>query len=509
LNRALNSTVYQFLVLGFISGLSLAGYLAYSSAVFRNGFPLDDAWIHQTYARNLASSGQMAFIPGVPSAGSTSPAWTALLAMGYLLQVDHLRWAYTLGWFLLWGAAALTWAGFRTLFSSKTSWALAAGVVAALEWHLVWAAGSGMETLLQADLVLIVLVSLLWLEKAECEKHPATRGPWPWLLVGVVIGLSAWVRPDGVTLLGLAGWVVMCGIWPAKDKLRIAACVLLGFCLLFGPYLWFNRILAGELMPTTFFAKQAEYAALRSLPLWQRLLAEFRLPLIGVGALLLAGMAAYLILCLKKRSLAELGGLLWLAGYLGLYAIRLPATYQHGRYIIPAMPVFFLYGLAGLALWFEATRTLPRILYLNRAWVLASGLVLLCFWLVGGRAYAWDVAVIESEMVDTARWINRSTGADTRVAAHDIGALGYYGGREIVDLAGLVSPEVIPILRDEAALEEFLDQHNVSYLVTFPGWYPDLVSQGSASFSTGGDFSPGLGGENMVVYRWTVASKGN
>lgn len=38
------------------------------------GFPLDDAWIHQTYARNLAQSGQLAYLPGQPSAGSTSPA---------------------------------------------------------------------------------------------------------------------------------------------------------------------------------------------------------------------------------------------------------------------------------------------------------------------------------------------------------------------------------------------------------------------------------------------------
>ncbi len=51
------------------------------------GFPLDDAWIHQVYARNLAQRGEFAFTPGEPSAGSTSPLWTIALSVGYLLEL--------------------------------------------------------------------------------------------------------------------------------------------------------------------------------------------------------------------------------------------------------------------------------------------------------------------------------------------------------------------------------------------------------------------------------------
>ena len=61
------------------------------------GFPLDDAWIHQTYARNLARSGQLAFVPGVPSAGSTAPLWSFLLSIGYLLGAPYQIWTYGLG----------------------------------------------------------------------------------------------------------------------------------------------------------------------------------------------------------------------------------------------------------------------------------------------------------------------------------------------------------------------------------------------------------------------------
>jgi hypothetical protein len=128
-------------------------------------------------------------------------------------------------------------------------------------------------------------------------------------------------------------------------------------------------------------------------------------------------------------------------------------------------------------------------------------MVLFLFWMLGARAFALDVAIIESEMVDTAQWINRNTPGDALIAAHDIGALGYFGGRSIIDLAGLVSPEVIPIIRDEHAIANFLEGQKADFLVTFPGWYPYLSSRAAPIYSTGGNFSPHLEGENMAVYR--------
>jgi hypothetical protein len=72
----------------------------------------------------------------------------------------------------------------------------------------------------------------------------------------------------------------------------------------------------------------------------------------------------------------------------------------------------------------------------------------------------------------------------------------------LLDLAGLVSPQVIPFIRDEKRLEAFLDAHQANYLVTFPGWYPQLVRRGQLIFSSQGTISPEMGYENMAVYRW-------
>ena len=124
-------------------GASAGGYLAWAYAQGTVGFPLDDAWIHQTYARNLAETGQLAFLAGQPSAGSTSVAWSFLLSAGYMLGVDYRLWAYLLGAIGLVATAWLAYRLFLRLSPSKLVTAFLTGLFCAVEWHLVWAAASG------------------------------------------------------------------------------------------------------------------------------------------------------------------------------------------------------------------------------------------------------------------------------------------------------------------------------------------------------------------------------
>jgi hypothetical protein len=139
---------------------------------------------------------------------------------------------------------------------------------------------------------------------------------------------------------------------------------------------------------------------------------------------------------------------------------------------------------------------------LARAWGLIAGVVLIVFWVQGARAYALDVAFIESEMVRTARWVAENAEPDALIAAHDIGALGYFGGRDLLDLAGLVSPEVIPFMRDEVRLEGYLDSAGANYLITLQGWYPGLEQGREVVFVPEGEFAVSLGGTHMAIYAW-------
>ncbi len=83
--------------------------------------------------------------------------------------------------------------------------------------------------------------------------------------------------------------------------------------------------------------------------------------------------------------------------------------------------------------------------------------------------------------------------ADALVATHDIGAMGYFSEHNLLDLAGLVSPEVIPFIRDESRLRDYLNDRGVAYLVTFPDWYPSLTRDLRPVFHTESPFAPALG----------------
>jgi hypothetical protein len=213
--------------------LASALFLAYSAASGRPGFPLDDGWIHQTYARNLAEYGEWAFVPGTPSAGSTSPLWTLLLFPAYLLSLPPLAWSYLLG------TAILVWLGWAAMALWQALWPAAGhswlpGLATVLSWPLVWAADSGMETLLFAALGLSL-----------CAHYVrAVPQPAPWLGLGA--GALILVRPEGVLLLALlAAGLASQRAWRA----------LLGFLLLallpLLPYFALNVVLSGQWWPNT------------------------------------------------------------------------------------------------------------------------------------------------------------------------------------------------------------------------------------------------------------------
>lgn len=483
---AFNWRIDPWVVIAVAALIAILFYLITCQVIFRIGFPLDDAWIHLTYARNLAEHGEWAFRLGQHSAGSTAPLWTGLLSIGFLIGLAPYVWTYLLGW------AVLTLVGVygehvtRKLVVSYTSRIPWAGLFFIFAWHLTWSAVSGMETLLHGLIILIVLGELI-------------RGSRRYLSLGVLAGLSIWVRPDGLTLLGPILFTALLSETSWHQRSQAIGKTLLGFGALFFPYLLFNLALSGNPMPNTFYAKQAEYEAFWLSKTFLDRIAEYIWPILASPFLaLIPGAVWWLAKSVRSRNWGSLTSLLWVLGYIAIYFARLPA-YQHGRYMIPTLPVIYLWGVLG----FLELTTLPRLHQrLIALWQITVVILALAFEFIGARQNAYDVFWIESEMVTTARWVEQNIPSNARLAVHDIGALGYYVQNPLVDMAGLITPEVVPFIRDETRLAEYLDASSVDYLIAFPSLYPRLTAQRQSLFEAGLKFEALHFDENMHVYRW-------
>jgi hypothetical protein len=101
----------------------------------------------------------------------------------------------------------------------------------------------------------------------------------------------------------------------------------------------------------------------------------------------------------------------------------------------------------------------------------------------GPGRYLQTVANVEHSDVAAARWLRGRVPPEAVLAVQDIGALKYLLPNPILDLAGIVNPEIVPILKDpgpvywEQRLLAYLETRKPDLLVVFPRSYPGLTHQ--------------------------------
>ncbi|HEU5200026.1 MAG TPA: hypothetical protein VFU32_10325 [Ktedonobacterales bacterium] len=494
-------------VLALLTALVLSIYALVNHAL---GFPLDDAWIHQDFARTLAQSGRFAYAPDRSGAGSTSPLWVLLLAPAQLIPSAPLwlvvLWANTLGALALFGLAWATGALVERWLAEmdsrvRAAASLLAGCAVITEWHLTWASLSGMETLL------FVFLSMLLLLGVGRGWHAA------WL--GVLAAGLTCTRPEGAVLAFLVAIALLLKAQPAtqrKGQRWYNLLLYLGVSMLgLVPLLALNEVASGHLLPSTFYAKGAYYALggseLERLAgyglgvlqfLWSSPPVVLGLP--GAGYLLWQERRAW-------RDSTIWLALMWGVALIGVYAVHLPVVYQNGRYLMPVLPVLLALGIVG---WLRLLKARRYALLPIALLALGLGLGLLSVGR-GAGIYAANVRYINEYQVATALWLRAHTPLGALVATHDIGAIGYFSDRHVIDLGGLTQPEIVPLLSDQRALVAYLKQQRVEYVVMFPDWFPSphlllLAVQQGEVYRAHDPVIAAIGGSDLVTYQtgWGV-----
>ncbi len=455
---------------------------------------LDDTYIHLQFARNLTAGEGLSFNPGEQVPGTTSPLWVFLLApLAFFSKQVLVYWSLVLSAvsYLAAGILACTLA---RRFKLGQGLSLLSGALVLANGRMLWAGMSGMETGLFA--VLSMLGFILYLEDMKKNRMRA--------VTAIVFGLASLTRPEGYLLFAgiLVHFFIVLGNQKKKgDKENPVALPFLPvgvYLLMVLPYMVFSLLTIGHPLPTTFLAKQADMAAYRqSYIKFTALYFVLDNPAVALFFVLGAVSGAWKIFSEKLDFLAGREALLlgWPIGYIVVSAALTPMPFHFCRYQIPLLPFMIIIAvlcggrLLDKALERQVSEKGARLVrYAVYGLLIVGSVAGHVGFQKSGPVLRWPEITatsadnIYSLHVRLGKWLKDTTAEDAVVATQDIGAMGYYSDRRIIDLVGLVTPEILPYVSGKGPTAErsrhmyqFLEKKRPDYLAIFPVLYPGLT----------------------------------
>lgn len=430
-----------------VISLSVCALAAVALTALWRRLPIDDAYITYRYALNLIQGSGFVYNPGEWVLGTTTPLWGLILSACGAFGAD-LEVASIIGGTL---STAASIALFLAVVPQGSPLAQRAvwGALVAAYYPLSVVTFSGMETPLYS---LVVGVGL-YLFGAE-----------RYALGGLCAALANLLRPDGF-LVAVAG-ILAAGRRGCSPALRslipffamVLPCAAVAFCLY------------GSFVPHSVEAKRLLYA---SSPLTNALMFFEALSQEPIDAMLLCVGGAGLILLGRERRYRPF------AIWAGLYSLGIIASGVRPIffwYFGPLWLLFATFGVEGLRrMMRERSMPIPRLL-IPALCVLVTALD------VARRAPGLDsVELRENGYREVVSQYGPAIGPGSKVLLGEIGILGYgLMQARIIDSAGIVSPEVSQIVRENRSrLTPYAD------VVREAPWFRQMVERFSPDWVIG------------------------
>ena len=455
----------------------LTGLFFLFMAKAQNGFfcfPLDDSWIHLTFARNIVEFGSFSYYKNqLATSGSTSPLYTFILAGFYFFSKNEFIISYIIGISSFALAVFFIFKLAKLHFESAKWLAVLCALLLAIQPMLNLIAVSGMETTM---FIALVVISLYNYKKKN------------WTALGISLGLLLWCRPDGLVLWGaiLADYLfamMLENSKKSKKEVRISPRELITpFSIAAGIavcYFMFNYFLSGSLLPNTYGAKLAIYEGKsRANFLKNDVLGYFTAPEFVMYIVPFLLSVIIIIKGIFKKRYNEFSVyFIFLAGLIFVYWYFLPFSSSFGRYLMPLIPGYIIlavYGVRVIAEYLSNKFRSSTAGNLLMAGYIAASVTLCIIYLNNTSELYTNVCKYYNDRhVAAGNWINKNTPPEAVVATHDIGAIEFYGKRKLVDMVGLVSPEIIDKMKAGfiGYLNNYLIEKKADYVVTLKNWF--------------------------------------
>lgn len=466
------TTKVIIIVLLFVSASLVYYYISFANSVNQEyGFPIDDPWIHLTFAKNLAEYGSFSYFKNeIVTSGSTSPLYTFILAIGFLITKNEMLLSYLTGILFFILSILFFYRLSKNVFPKENWLALAAVIIFVCDKWLNLIAASGMET----TMYIFVLVS--------CFYYYYKRNP---LLFAVTLGLLIWCRPDALTfilavVIDYALFIYLkkknskanIEIEPfSKNDLKKIAII---FSVLVAAYVGFNLILSGSILPNTYSAKLTYYSpeyrsreSFLKFEVWNYFTnSAYRLMIIPF----FISIINILINTVQGKYNKFFLPSIFIFALIFIYWYKMPYAHRFGRYLMPILPFYILLFSSGVRTFFKF---LYKYIYnkniINSLSVLFIFIVIL--WTIiaynqNKELYQEQSKYISARQVSAAKWLRDNTPEGSIIATHDVGAIGYYSGRKIIDVFGLINPEYTSKIFDRnfsTLLVEDMKKQNINF----------------------------------------------
>lgn len=399
------------------TGLFAAALLTRLGFYFLTGYTADDAFITFRYAEQIALGNGFVYNLGERVLGTTTPLFTLLLSIFSLMRIP-----------LVWGALAISLvaSGLTALILYKFARALRFTHLAILPAALyigfprsIPAEISGMET---AFFTLLV-ISAFYFQHRKLGIYA----------LGMAT-LASVTRPEG---LGLLAMLLLYNLW--QDRTAWLRLIFTPMMIL-GPWLLFAWQYFGSVIPHSVTAKMALYSQFGTMPSTEAL----------VRLLYLDSPFGWIMLVLLLIGAWELnrsqnGGKLELVWIVGIFLFfSLSKTHLFHWYITPIYPVFLIFVAAGISAIYERIRIAPSLAgRIGESGAVVAALALIALSFTQVAHYREIQQTTERVHKEIGTYLFAQAEPDAIVAAEDIGYIGYYSKRIILDRDGLVSPVAV------------------------------------------------------------------
>jgi len=476
----------------------------YSIAGGKFGVPLDDVWIHFRFAENFAHGFLYQYNPGEPTPGTTSPLWVIILSIPFLFS-HNLIIPYALAVSSLFFLLTLVELyklclrlGFDGIYSLLiTLLTLSAG-------RLLWSSLSGMEITLFCLLCILIFKNHL----KEISSNKVT------LAGGLLLGIAANTRPETYLLAGiyfLTTILLLRG--HLKENLGKIVLSLVIFVLLLIPYPLFSYIYTGGFLPNTY---EGQVGVMKYLPNFTYILESSKIFVKDNFLITLLWMASsgYFVFMLLKKKIERNFLLInmWVILLPLVSSIIAPNWRHHGRYLIPLIPFINIVAIYILQKIFEYLKQKEFRKYnlIRKASIALILIVSINSAVLFAGVLGWNVQNINEQQGNIAVWLKNNLPDEKAFGMNDIGIITFTTKKYVVDMAGLVSPEVFKFQKmsyeeGTKALFAYLKEKGVNYIIIYPDWFEYIMKNYSGGFEQVYSARLGkntiCGGIEMYVYK--------